>query len=94
MLHRDKILKSTRFFFQILTEQEVSSEAAAPIIQPEESEKREIESSEDAEDSLEPATKKFKPDDQPEAVATAVVWKPSRTKTLMTWKSSADTLKI
>ena len=84
--------------FQILNEQEVSQEAS--IIQPEESEKRELESSEEVE-SLEPATKKFKPDDQPEAVATAVVWNFVKNKnTLMTkitdtwihWKSSQSEL--
>jgi hypothetical protein len=50
----------------------VASETPSPAPETAEPEKRENDAVDDVE-SAEPATKKFKPDDQPEAVATAVV---------------------
>lgn len=51
----------------------MASETPSPAPETAEPEKRENDAVDDVE-SAEPATKKFKPDDQPEAVATAVVW--------------------
>ena len=55
-------------------EPEPEEVSETPTSDLEESEKRGHEDDAEASDATEPATKKFKPEEQPEAIATAVVW--------------------